>query len=90
MAKKIENSVPKLTAFELVTFIVANFNQIRKGENESYWLVIFGKDKPKVAAVELNYSLKQEFWEIKTAIPMRIIAVKKKTLLWQSSALSDS
>ncbi|MDD3687836.1 MAG: hypothetical protein PHE56_13875 [Bacteroidales bacterium] len=86
---KKELSELGLSAIELVSFIVANFNQIRKGTNESYWLVVYGEDKPKAAAIELNYSIKKEFWEIKTAIPMRIDMVNKKTLLWQSSALSE-
>lgn len=70
-------------AEDFVRFIVENFNQIREGTGNSYLLVVYDKKYPKVAAIELNYSLKKEFWEIKTAEPRRIESVEKRKLLYE-------
>ena len=34
---------------------------------------------------KLNYSLKNEFWEIKTAQPRRCSVIEKKTLVWEAA-----
>ncbi|MDR2836480.1 MAG: hypothetical protein LBV69_09895 [Bacteroidales bacterium] len=56
-----------LSAFNFINLIVSNFNQIKKGSGNSFLLVIKDKTLAKVAAIEMNFSIKKGFWEIKTA-----------------------
>ena len=71
-----------MDALTFVKCVCQNFNQIRKGSNESYLLVIFNRKLSFVAAMTLDYSVKDGFWIIKTAQPRRSSAVLKKALLW--------
>ena len=71
------------TANEFVNVVVGSFDQIRKGSGQSLLLVVYNEELLKVAAIELNYSLKKRFWEIKTATPMRVTALGSKSLIWQ-------
>lgn len=65
-----------------VKLIAKDFNQIREGSKGSYLLIILNPNSSSVAAIEINYSLKREFVEIKTAIPMRMTEIVKHKLLW--------
>jgi hypothetical protein len=71
-----------------VSMIVKYFTEIRQGKGRSLYLVLHNSnaEKSNIAAIELNYNLTKEFWEIKTAIPMRTAVVIKKKLLWKKGA----
>lgn len=71
-----------LSALDFVKYIVSNFNQIRTGQEHSLLLVVYNSELPKVAAISLNLSLNKDFWEIKTALPMRKAALDNRELLW--------
>lgn len=69
-----------LDAFNFVKLVVGGFNQIRKGSGNSILLVIYN-GKPKVVAIELNYSIKKGFYEVKTATIMSKKSIERKDLL---------
>lgn len=71
-----------LSALGFVENVCKRFNQIRMGSDNSLLLVVYVERLSRVAAITLNYSLKDEFWEIKTAEPRESSAVMKKTLIW--------
>jgi len=71
-----------MDALTFVKTVCNNFNQIRRGSGTSLLLVVYDEKLSKVAAIDLNYSLKDKFWEIKTAEPRRRSAVSKSALLW--------
>ena len=77
-----ELSTIGIDAITLVKSVCCNFNQIRKGSGSSILLVIYDDRLPKVVAIDLNYSLKNEFWEVKTAEPRRCSTVLKLALIW--------
>ncbi len=81
-AHGVELSKLGVTPLAFVKMIVGSYNQIRKGTGDSYWLIIYSEDYPAAAAIQVNYSLKRGFIEIKTAAPMRTTEIDKKTLLW--------
>lgn len=47
------------------------------------------KKPTKPAAIQLNYSLKKEFWEVKTAQPRSLADLKKRKLLWQDCQVPE-
>lgn len=71
-----------LSALGFVENVCKKFNQIRIGSDSSLLLVVYMDRLSRVAAITLNYSLKDGFWEIKTAEPRESSAVMKKTLIW--------
>lgn len=71
-----------LSALGFVENVCKKFNQIRIGSGSSLLLVVYMDRLSRVAAITLNYSLKDGFWEIKTAEPRESSAVMKKTLIW--------
>ncbi len=73
-----------LTAEVYVKTIVENFNEIREGSNDSILLVVFEKDNEfhNTAALTLNYSVEDDFWEVKTAQPRNTKNVLKKRKIW--------
>ncbi len=71
-----------ISAKDFVNLVVHLFNQVRKGSGTSLLLVVYNVELHYVAAIDLNYSLKNDFWEIKTAQPRRTKEVEKQTLLW--------
>lgn len=75
-----------LGAVEYVRLIVQSYTQIRIGSGSSILLVLFKGDNSRhpVAAIDLNYSLKDNIWEVKTAGARETSAVIKKKLLWES------
>lgn len=72
-----------MSALDYVQFVANNFNQIRQGSEDSLLLVVYNKKLSHTAAIALNYSLKKEFWEVKTAQPRRISEIERKKLLWR-------
>jgi len=73
-----------ISAIDFVKIVVRSFNQVRKGSNNSLLLIIFNENYHKTAAVSLNFALKKEFWEVKTAQPRRTTEINKKVLLWKA------
>ena len=73
------------TAFDFVTHICDKYNQIREGSDDSYLLVLYNEKLPYVASISLNYSLKNGFWEIKTAEPRRCSTIQKRALIWTAA-----
>lgn len=73
------------SSVDFVSSICKNFNQIRIGSGTSLLLVIYNEKLPYVAAIDINYSLKKEFWEIKTAEPRRVSKVDKRPLIWEAA-----
>ena len=64
--------------------ILENFNQIREGSDNSVLLVVFrdGNKHHNTAAISLNYSIEDEFWEIKTAQPRKTEDIIKRKKIW--------
>lgn len=73
-----------LSADVYVKTIINNFNEIREGANGSILLVIFEKDNDfhNTAALTLNYSIEEGFWEVKTAQPRNTKNLLKKKKIW--------
>ena len=73
-----------LPADVYVKTIINNFNEIREGANGSILLVIFEKDNDfhNTAALTLNYSIEEGFWEVKTAQPRNTKNLLKKKKIW--------
>lgn len=73
-----------LSADVYVKTIINNFNEIREGANGSILLVIFEKDNEfhNTAALTLNYSIEEGFWEVKTAQPRNTKNLLKKKKIW--------
>ncbi|MCL2681942.1 MAG: hypothetical protein FWE63_00485 [Bacteroidales bacterium] len=71
-----------ITPKVFVDLVVSNFNRIYKGTGRSILLVLWN-GKPKVVAVELNFALKKEFYEVKTATVMRKEFFNDRNLLWK-------
>lgn len=69
--------------YSYVKLIVDNFNQIRRGSDDSVLLVIFREENyHDVAAIKLTYIETKGFWEVKTAQPRNSKDVIKRKLLW--------
>ncbi|MDX9696482.1 MAG: hypothetical protein RBT49_11890 [Bacteroidales bacterium] len=68
-AKELESLGIK--ALDFVQTIVNNYNQIRKGTGDSILLIVYHNDLHNTAAMQLNYAVDKEFWEVKTAQPRK-------------------
>ncbi|MDR0667637.1 MAG: hypothetical protein LBF90_03340 [Prevotellaceae bacterium] len=85
--RHIENEHPKelnllgLEAIMLVRMVVNQYNRIYKGSGDSLLLVVYN-GRPKATAIELNWALKEGFYEVKTATIMKKEFLKKEKLLW--------
>jgi hypothetical protein len=53
-------------------------------------LLMYNDNLTYVASIALNYSLKDDFWEIKTAEPRRLRTIKNKALIWSAAKHSDN
>ncbi len=75
-----------LDAIEYVRLIAQSFNQIRQGSDNSLLLVLYRETEKRhpIAAININYSMPEQIWEIKTAGARETSAVEKKELLWES------
>ncbi|MDR1739595.1 MAG: hypothetical protein LBR45_02425 [Bacteroidales bacterium] len=73
------------SAFEMVRTIVSSFNRIYKAPRNGFYIVVYSKDnrKTKSAVIELNYSVKKEFYEIKNSAPYRTEFFNNRSLLWE-------
>ncbi|MBR6279401.1 MAG: hypothetical protein IKR41_11705 [Bacteroidales bacterium] len=75
---------------DFVRLICDNFNEIRKGSDNSVLIVMFNKRLSYVAGIALNYSVEKDFWDIKTAEPRRLKAIEKKALIWSAAKHTDN
>ena len=64
-----------------VDLVVAGFNCIYKAKREALFLAIHN-GKSKVVVVEMNYALKEGFYEVITAFVMDKKLLEKNELLW--------
>ena len=73
-----------------VKYIVSCFTEIRQGTGSSLLLVasIKGNTNAHVAAIDLEYNEKGDFWQVKTAQPRSRKAVNKKVRLWEEAKAS--
>lgn len=78
-----------IDAESYIRTIVESFNQVRQGSGNSLLLVIFNDNLSHVAGIDLNYSVKKGFWEVKTAQPRRSSEITKKKVLWQNCPSSE-
>ena len=73
-----------IDALNFVKLIASNYHEIRKAPDEALDLIIQNTEGNNfVAVVTLNYNYKKQFWEIRTAIPVRTAVVKSRKLLWK-------
>ncbi len=71
-----------LTPRLFVDLVVNNFNRIYRGRRNDLRLVLWN-GKPKVTVIELNFALKKEFYEVKTATIVRKDFFSDSDLLWK-------
>lgn len=74
------------SVYDYIEIVLKKFNQIRRGTGDSYLLIVFDEKTSHAAAIQLNLSTEDNFWEVKTAMPMRTSGVIKKPLVWQKNA----
>jgi len=64
--------------------IATTFGEIRQAPDDALDLVVTNSEgKNHVAVITLNYNYKKEFWEIRTALPVRTAVVNSRKLLWK-------
>ncbi len=78
-----------IAPFDFLKLISENFNEIRQGSGDSVLLVMYNKSLSYVAGIALNYSVKDGFWEVKTAEPRRLRTIQKKAQIWSAAKHSD-
>ena len=79
-----------IAPFDFVKLICGHFNEIRRGSGDSVLLVIYNHNLSYVAGIALNYSVKDGFWEVKTAEPRRLRTIQKKAQIWSAAKHPDS
>lgn len=79
-----------ITPLDFVKLICTSFNEIRQGSGDSVLLVMFNNNLSYVAGIALNYSVEDDFWEVKTAEPRRLRTIKNKALIWSAAKHSDN
>ena len=81
---KVELEALGISAMDFVKIIATTFGEIRQAPNDALDLVTTNSEGRKfVAVVTLNYNYKKQFWEIRTAIPVRTAVIKSRKLLWK-------
>lgn len=76
-----------VSVMDFVRLIVSSFTEIREAQENTLYLVNINKQsKYFVAIIQLNYNLSREFWEIKTAIPIRTAVILKQNLIYKKGA----
>ena len=71
-----------LTPKMFVELVVKNYNRIYKADRQALFLVIHN-GYPKVTVIEMNYALKEDFYEVKTTSVRRKDFFNGKVLLWE-------
>lgn len=73
-----------ISALDFIKLVANNYNQIRKGSGDSYMLVIYHKNENihYTACISINFSLENEFWEVKTAQPRDTKDIEKRERIW--------
>ena len=86
VAGKHQKELEKLgfSALDFIQIIVDNYNEIREAKDGVCYLAhVIDDTHTYTAIIGLNYNEKKEFWEIKTAIPIRTTVFRKKKLIWK-------
>ena len=78
-----------VSAMDYVSMIASRYNMIMQGSGNSLLLVVYRGESNDVAAIDLDYSTKKGFWEVKTAQPRRYEEIVKRKKLWQSCPSSQ-
>lgn len=78
-----------VSAMDYVSMIASRYNMILQGSGNSLLLVVYRGESNDVAAIDLNYSTKKGFWEVKTGQPRRYEEIVKRKKLWQSCPSSQ-
>ncbi len=88
IAQKHELELSKLgiSSIDFVKCIASSYTEIRVLGNSLYLVAPNDSKQTFVAIVKMNYNIGKGFWEVKTAIPMRIAEVLKKELIWKKGA----
>ncbi len=82
MQHRIELAQVGLDPKMFVDLVVNGFNRIYKSKTGSLFLVKWN-GTPKVAVIQLNFALKEEFYEVRTAFIRPKSALKETDLLWK-------
>ena len=81
---RVELDTLGISALDFVKLIVTTFGEIRQAPDDALDLVATNAEgKNLVAVITLNYNYKRRFWEIRTALPVRIAVVNSRKLLWK-------
>jgi len=84
---KIELQGLGITAQMFLETVIINFNRIYQDKKtKAYFLVIYNEDKADGVVLQVNLALKNEFLEIKTAVPYRTAYFNNKILLFTKGA----
>lgn len=71
-----------MTSIDFVKFITSNYNEIRKGSGDSFWLVVRRNKTSNFAAIELTeISKRNNIYIVKSASPVNSKQLEKKELL---------
>ncbi|MDR1739496.1 MAG: hypothetical protein LBR45_01900 [Bacteroidales bacterium] len=70
------------TPLVFLEVVMSGYNRIYKGNGQSLLLAKWN-GVPKIAAIEMNFALKKEFYEVKTAFIKAKEKFKEEDLLWQ-------
>lgn len=72
-----------LSAFDFVRIIVDQYTEIRIAPENALNLVLKSNQRLFVAVITLNFNDIKDFWEIKTALPMRSAVINSRKLIWK-------
>ncbi|MDR1740175.1 MAG: hypothetical protein LBR45_05405 [Bacteroidales bacterium] len=72
-----------LTPLMLVDLVVNGFNQIYKSNTTNSILLVKWNGIPQVVVIELNFALRKEFYEVKTAFIRNKEDFRTLKLLWK-------
>ena len=72
-----------LTPLMFVDLVISKFNRIYKKESRHSILLVQWNGIAKVAAIELNFAFKDEFYEIKTGFTRDKKYFREDDLLWK-------
>lgn len=71
-----------ISAFDYISMIITNYDQIRQNQGNSILLVKTNPDKANdTITIELTLNIKYKFWEVRTAQPRDDLS--KNKVLWE-------
>lgn len=75
-----------LSSFDFVKSVIDNYNQINRPTNgkTGVWLIHYQEKLSKIAVIDINFSMKNEFWEVVSARPMASKRLtNEENILWK-------